>query len=198
MEHPEQTFGMTQGGARAMVEGLGGLSECRNLAGQSARSILAMGGNLLDHEFREGELGFAFQIWARHDDRVAFMAGMRAALRCLVDTREPWSVAAPGVQTRVRIHVTPALDPPRHRASPLILDLLALGIDVHRLAGELRAAASGEASRSVSATVDALLKSRPGGVSVPQHLGDLLGRLGVLDGDAAAPASGQIRVTALG
>lgn len=178
MEGGVPLFGLNQRCSRALVAGLESLQDCRTLAGQLSRYILAAGGELFDHGFAEDDASYGLQIWAAGEDPVSFTAGLRAALRCLVDTPERLRSFPTATHAVPRVQVGVALAPPREPCSPPILATLAAGTDVWRLAQDLVQAAD-RPPATVSEQVRPLLVARPAERSVPEHLGRVLPRLGL-------------------
>lgn len=118
MEGGVPWFGLNQRCSRALVDGLESLHDCRTLAGQLSRYIVATGGDLLDHGFVEGDACFGLQIWAAGEDPVSFTAGLRAALRCLVDTPERLRSFPTPTHAAPRVQVGVALAPPAGALQP--------------------------------------------------------------------------------
>lgn len=182
MEGGIPLIGLNKRCALAAVDGLSGLDECRNLAGQVSRFILASGGELVDHAFLSRDQGYGLRIWACREDPIGFIASLRAALRCLVDTPERLQATPRFAAALPRVQVTVALAPVRNPVCPAILALLASGTDIEQLTRALCAAVFVQtpvAGTPSGDAVAALLALRPADVAPENHLRQLLHGLGV-------------------
>ncbi len=162
----------------ATVSGLASLEESRALAGQVYRFIVASGGELFDHDFLQRMPPYGLRIWACREDPVGFVASLRAALRCLVDTPERLLAATLTPRVQVSVALAPVHDP----VSPLILGVLASGTDVWQLARELCAVASADplsVSPERSALLVSLLELRVAETGLEAHLRRVLLGLGL-------------------
>ncbi|MCU0755913.1 MAG: hypothetical protein MUE46_12435 [Xanthomonadales bacterium] len=199
MEGGVPLVGLNKRCALAAVDGLSNLAECRMLAGQVYQFITASGGELVDHRFVQLESDHGLRIWACRDDPVSFIASLRAALRCLVDTPERLQAATRRPHRLPRVQVSVALAPARDPICPVVLATLAAGAEVGHVARDLCAVALAGASLPPNRADPALAlwATRAESVAPGEHLRRVLLSLGVPASEADQWMDEAVRVSSI-